>query len=91
MTNSASAYKRSIQSEKRRQRNAGLRSSFRTAVKKVREAIRSGNAEEALVVFRSSVSTMDSVCSKGIMHSNKTSRHKSRLMCQIKALLSQKP
>ncbi|CUT18183.1 MULTISPECIES: 30S ribosomal protein S20 [Candidatus Ichthyocystis] len=86
MANSASSRKRSIQSEKRRQRNASLRSSFRTALKKVRVAIGSGNADEALLVFNSAASVIDKICSKGIIHPNRASRCKSRLIHRIKSL-----
>ena len=43
MANSAQARKRARQAEVTRQRNAGLRSALRTAVKKVRKAIDAGN------------------------------------------------
>ncbi|WP_092402618.1 MULTISPECIES: 30S ribosomal protein S20 [Candidatus Ichthyocystis] len=88
MANSASARKRSIQSEKRRKRNASLRSSFRTAVKKVRVAIGSGDTDNALLVFRAASSVIDKVCSKGIIHQNKANRYKSRLSQRIKAIAS---
>ncbi|MBE7414920.1 MAG: 30S ribosomal protein S20 [Deltaproteobacteria bacterium] len=47
MANHASAIKRHKQSEKRKQRNASVKSSLRTAVKKVKEAVAAGKADEA--------------------------------------------
>jgi small subunit ribosomal protein S20 len=86
MANIASARKRAVQSEKQRQRNASLRSALRTAVKNIRKAIQAGNKETATAVYRQSVSTIDSIADKRIIHKNKAARHKSRLAAAIKAM-----
>lgn len=86
MANSAQARKRARQSEKQRQHNTSLRSEFRTAVKKVLKAVEAGDKSAAQVVYRASVSVIDSIADKDIVHKNKASRYKSRLSAAIKAL-----
>lgn len=86
MANIASAKKRARQSEVRRQHNASLRSSLRTAIKKVVYALADKNAELAQTEYVKAVPQLDSMVSKGIIHRNKAARHKSRLAKQIKAL-----
>jgi small subunit ribosomal protein S20 len=86
MANTASARKRARQSEEQRQHNASLRSELRTAVKNVRKAIEAGDKSAAQGVFRSAVSTIDSIADKNIIHKNKAARHKSRLSAAIKGM-----
>lgn len=86
MANTAQAKKRVRQTAKRRERNFGLRSKLRTAIKGVRKAIVAGDKNVAEAVFRKAVSVIDSIASKGIIHKNKASRHKSRLSGAVKAM-----
>ncbi|MDR3352958.1 MAG: 30S ribosomal protein S20 [Zoogloeaceae bacterium] len=86
MANSAQARKRARQTLKTRARNASLRSTLRTAVKRVRQAVAAGDKTVAQNVFRESVSVIDRIADKKIIHKNKAARHKSRLSAQIKAL-----
>lgn len=86
MANSAQARKRAKQNEKCRQHNASLRSRLRTAIKKVIKTIATGDFEASRTVFQQSVSVIDSIADKGIIHKNKAARHKSRLNAAIKAL-----
>ena len=86
MANSAQARKRARQAVKGRAHNASLRSRLRTAIKSVRKAIVGGDKSVAQSVFRSSMSTIDSIADKKIIHKNKAARHKSRLNGHIKAL-----
>ena len=86
MANTASARQRALQSEKRRQHNASLRSSLRTAVKNVRKAIDAGDKDAARAVYQRSVGTIDSIADKNIIHKNKAARHKSRLAAALKAM-----
>lgn len=86
MANSAQAAKRARQAEKRRQHNASRRSTMRTEVKKVINAIAAGDKSAAQEAFKSAVPLLDSAATKGLIHKNKAARHKSRLNAQIKAL-----
>ncbi|MBI3150186.1 MAG: 30S ribosomal protein S20 [Betaproteobacteria bacterium] len=86
MANSAQARKRARQTEKQRQHNTSLRSTLRTAIKKVQKAIKAGDPAAAQTVYQSSVAVIDRIADKKIIHKNKASRHKSRLSHAIKAL-----
>jgi small subunit ribosomal protein S20 len=86
MANIKGVEKRARQDKKRRQHNIGLRSAFRTAVKKVKKAIESGDKAVALKTYQESVGAIDSIADKKIVHKNKAARHKSRLTAAIKAL-----
>ena len=86
MANTASARKRARQADKRRRHNATLRSMSRTAIKKVQNAVASGDAAAAQAAFGSAAPTIDKMVTKGILHKNKAARHKSRLSAKIRAL-----
>jgi len=86
MANSAQALKRARQSEQQRMHNASLRSTLRTAIKKVRKAIEAGDKTAAEAVLRQSTAVIDRIADKKIIHKNKAARHKSRLTHAIKAL-----
>ncbi len=86
MANSAQARKRARQAEDTRKRNASLKSALRTAVKKVKKAIATGDKAAAAKTLRESQSVMDGIADKKIVHKNMVSRTKSRLSSAIKAL-----
>ena len=86
MANSKQAAKRAKQASKSRVTNMGLRTSLRTAIKKVKTAIAAGDAKAAQAAYDANVSTIDSIADKKIIHKNKAARHKSRLAQQVKAL-----
>lgn len=86
MANSKSAKKRAVQAEKRRQHNASRRSMMRTYVKKVIAAIEAGDKATAEKEFAVAQPILDRMASKGIIHKNKASRSKSRIVAAIKAL-----
>ncbi|HEX5125105.1 MAG TPA: 30S ribosomal protein S20 [Rhodocyclaceae bacterium] len=86
MANSAQARKRARQALVARDHNSSLRSRLRSAVKAVRKAIDAGDKAAAQQVFQQSMSVIDSVADKRIIHKNKAARHKSRLSAAIKAM-----
>ena len=86
MANSAQARKRARQAIQHRARNVGQRSTLRTAIKKVRQAISAGDKGAAQAVFKESQSVIDSIADKNIVHKNLAARQKSRLSAAIKAL-----
>ncbi|MHB8914459.1 MAG: 30S ribosomal protein S20 [Thiobacillus sp.] len=88
MANTAQARKRARQSSGQRDLNMSLRSSLRTAIKKVRKAIDAGDKAAAQTEFQASMSVIDSIADKKIVHKNKAARHKSRLSGAIKAMTS---
>lgn len=86
MANSAQARKRARQALVARAHNASQRSRLRTAIKAVRKAVEAGDKASAQQVFQQSVSIIDSLADKDIMHKNAAARHKSRLSAAIKAM-----
>jgi small subunit ribosomal protein S20 len=86
MANSAQARKRARQAEETRQRNASLKSTLRTAVKKVKKAIATGDKAAATAQLQASQAVIDRIADKKIVHKNTASRTKSRLAQAIKAL-----
>ena len=86
MANTIQARKRARQAIKSRARNFSQRSELRSAIKSVRKAIAAGDKVAAQKVFGESMSTIDSISDKKIIHKNKAARHKSRLSAAIKAL-----
>lgn len=86
MANSKQAAKRARQADKQRKANMSLRTTLRTAIKKVNTAIAAGDAAAAQSVLNAEVSTIDRIADQKIIHKNKASRHKSRLAHKIKAL-----
>ncbi|MDH5485777.1 MAG: 30S ribosomal protein S20 [Gammaproteobacteria bacterium] len=86
MANSPQAKKRARQAEKSRSHNAGMRSMFRTYIKKVVYAIDAGDKAAAETAYKAAVPVIDSMCNKGLYHANKAARHKSRLNQRIRAM-----
>ena len=86
MANTAQSKKRARQSETRFAINKSRRSRIRTFVRKVEEAIASGNAEAALAALRAAQPELDRGVTKGVLHANTVSRKLSRLAARVKAL-----
>lgn len=86
MANTAQAKKRVRQGERHRELNASLRSMVRTYIKKIVKAVEDGNRAEAEVAYKSAIPMMDRMATKGILHKNKTARHKSRLLAKIRQM-----
>ena len=86
MANTKSARKAARQSVKRRVQNASMRSELRTAIKSARKAIEGGDKAAAQKVFRETMSVVDRIADKDIIHKNKAARHKSQLAARLKAL-----
>ena len=86
MANTAQARKRARQSLRRNAHNAAQRSELRTALKKVRKAIASGDNAAAEVQLRESQGVIDAIADKKIFHKNAAARYKSRLAAAIKAM-----
>ena len=86
MANSPQARKRARQNDKRRVHNHGMRSTMRTAVKKVLRAVRAGDREAADAAYRRAVPLVDRMAGKGLIHRNRAARYKRRLNDRIRAL-----
>src|SRR5262249_22489808 len=86
MANIKSAMKRNRQNEKRRVRNAAVRSTVRTSYRSARVAIEGGRADQARAALLSTIQTLDKAVTKGVIHKNTAARKKSRLARQLNAL-----
>ncbi len=86
MANTAQARKRIRQAEKRRSVNGSMRSSMRTACKRVVKAVAGKDTAQARAAFDAAVPEIDRMARKGIIHKNKAARQKSRLNRQLKSL-----
>ncbi|MEK6247687.1 MAG: 30S ribosomal protein S20 [Planctomycetales bacterium] len=85
MPNSKSAEKRLRQNEKRRQSNKTIRTTLRTQIRKVHEAIDAKDTEATELAFRAATKRLDRAAAKNIIHRNAAARLKSRLSSKIKA------
>ncbi len=86
MANHKSAIKRMKQNAVRNARNTHIRSTMRTYVKQVREAVAEGNAEAARTALVRAVPFIDKAATKGVIHGNTASRKISRLTKLVDAL-----
>lgn len=86
MANTKSAEKRNRQNVKQRERNRAHRSKLRTAVKKLRSAVESGDADQARELLSPTLSVVDATAQKKIIHPNTASRTKSRLSKAVAGL-----
>ncbi len=83
MPNTTSAKKRLRQNIVRRDQNRAAKSALRTQLRKVREAIASGDTAKA-AHLEQELKDLDQAGSRRIIHPNKASRLKSRLQHAIR-------
>ena len=86
MANTPQSKKRARQSESRFAVNKARRSRIRTFLRKVEEAIASGNKDVAAEALRSAQPELMRGVTKGVLHKNTASRKMSRLAARVKAL-----
>lgn len=86
MANSPQAKKRARQGAKRYEVNKARRSRIRTFLRKVEEAIASGDKSAAETALRAAQPELMRGVTKGVYHKNTVSRKMSRLSARVKAL-----
>ena len=86
MANHKSAIKAHRQNIKTNAQNREYRSRLRRALKETRTAIESGDSAKAGTALRNTVSLIDTLAGKGIIHTNAAARHKSRLSRKLAAV-----
>ena len=86
MANIKSQKKRNITNEKARQRNVAVKSALKTAVRRVRTAATSGDAEAAAAALVTASKALDKAASKGVIHKNQAANRKSGLAKQVAGL-----
>ena len=82
MGRTGSAIKRVRQSRKSNLRNRHYKSTMRTAIKNVLTA----DKKDASDLLTKALSTIDRVCTKGVIHSNNAARHKSKITKYVNTL-----
>lgn len=83
MANHKDALKRIRQNEVRRQRNKHYRSMMRTEIKKLNKAIDAGDSAAAQAQLPKTVSLIQRVAQKGIIHRKQAARRVSRLSVAV--------
>ena len=86
MANTSSAKKAVRKLARRTAVNRMRRSAMRTQLRKVEEAIASGDAAAARAVLATTESIVMRSAQKGVIHANAASRKVSRLSARVKAL-----
>ena len=86
MANTAQSKKRARQADARQDINKARRTRIRTFLRKVEEALASGNQDAAALALKNAQPELARGVSKGVMHKNTVSRKISRLASRVKAL-----
>jgi small subunit ribosomal protein S20 len=86
LANHKSAIKRNRQSIARRSRNAAYKTKAKTAIKEARLAIANKDIEGARTSLRKTVSILQKIQSKGVIHRNNSSRKIARLTREVNKL-----
>jgi small subunit ribosomal protein S20 len=86
MANSPQAKKRAKQNERRFAINKARRSRIRTYLRKVEEAIESGDKDAAATALKAAQPELMRGVTKGVFHKNTASRKMSRLASRVKSL-----
>ena len=87
MANTAQSKKRARQAEARYAVNKARRSRIRTFLRKVEEAIATGNAEAAQAALKAAQPELARGVTKGVLHKNTVARKMSRLASRVKAVV----
>lgn len=86
MANHKSAEKRNRQNAKRNAINRSSRSRLRTQIKKLRSALASSDKAQSNELLNPTISVIDKMVNKGILHRNTAARYKSRLTRHVAEL-----
>ena len=86
MANTPQSKKRARQNERRYAVNKARRSRIRTFLRKVEEAITSGDKDAATAALREAQPELMRGVTKGVVHKNTAARKMSRLSSRVKAV-----
>ena len=78
-----SALKANRQNIKRREHNRQMRSKLRSALKAIRASLDDNDIDGAKKALSATVSVVDKMATKGIIHRNTAGRYKSRLSARL--------
>ncbi len=83
MPNLKSAIKKVKVNATKKESNNEYKARMRTAIKKVEKAITENNKDKAKEVLEEALKRIDKAVKKGVIHSNKGARNKSRLTKKV--------
>ena len=86
MANTRSAKKATRKMARRTEINGGRLSRLRTFVRKVEEAVASGDRAAAAAAFKAAQPELMRAASRGVIHRNTASRKVARLAARVKAI-----
>ncbi|HEY8826740.1 MAG TPA: 30S ribosomal protein S20 [Jatrophihabitantaceae bacterium] len=86
MANIKSQIKRIRTNEAARQRNKGVKSSLKTAVRNFRTTAESGDREATLAALTAASRQLDKAASKGVIHANQAANKKSAMAQRVNTL-----
>ncbi|MEM1066036.1 MAG: 30S ribosomal protein S20 [Pseudomonadota bacterium] len=86
MANSPQSKKRARQNLRRLEINKARRSRIRTFIRKVEEAVGTGDRDAASAALRAAQPELMRGVSKGVFHKNTAARKMSRLAARVKAI-----
>ena len=86
MANIKSQIKRNKTNDKAHERNKAVKSELKTAVRRTREAIASGDKAAAQKALGAATKKLDKAASKGVIHQNQAANKKSAIAKQVAAL-----
>ncbi len=89
MANHASALKRVRQTRRRTTRNRANASRLRSSIKRLEQALASGNRGAADSLLLATMSAIDRSIQKGVLHRNAAGRYKARLTRAFNQLSAQ--
>lgn len=80
-----SAKKRILTIRRRTERNRGIKSALKTAIKRFEESLKDTDKEQVRQKLHRALITVDKAVTKGILHKNTAARRKSRLTRKFNA------
>ncbi|MCD7819487.1 MAG: 30S ribosomal protein S20 [Lachnospiraceae bacterium] len=86
MANIKSAKKRILVSQKKHDKNKAIKSSVKTAIKKVDAAVAANDKTAAEAALLAATSTIDKAATKGVYHKNNAARKVSRLSKAVNSM-----
>ena len=86
MANIKSQIKRNKQNHTAHDRNKSVKSALKTAVRKFREAVEAGDADQAKKAAADASRALDKAASKGVIHKNQAANRKSAVSKQAASL-----
>jgi small subunit ribosomal protein S20 len=79
VANIKSQLKRIKTNRKATERNKAVKSEFKTAIRRFREAADAGNKDEATAALQAASTKLDKAVSKGVIHQNQAANKKSAM------------